>query len=145
MKSKLIILAAALVLVAAACNKSSTTSSDTSGSTNQTGNSSSNSSDNSGNQQAQSGTVEIDMTDSGFSPSEVTVKSGTTVVFKNTGSKPAWPASNPHPVHTDLSGFDAKRAIANGDSYSFTFTKVGVWGFHNHLAPSEGGHVTVVQ
>jgi plastocyanin len=83
------------------------------------------------------------MTSSGFSPAEVTVKPGTTVVFKNTDTQAHWPASNPHPVHTDLPGFDAKKGIAPGGSYSFVFSKVGVWGFHDHMHPSNGGHVTV--
>jgi plastocyanin len=54
-----------------------------------------------------------------------------------------WVASDPHPIHTDYSAFDAKQGIAPGDTYSFTFTKTGNWGFHNHLNPSATGTITV--
>jgi plastocyanin len=87
--------------------------------------------------------VTINMTSSGFSPSEVTVKAGDTVMFKNTDSSLHWPASNPHPTHTDLAAFDALRGLSSGQTYSFKFTKVGTWGFHDHLHASLGGHVTV--
>jgi plastocyanin len=130
MKYKLIVLIAILPLIAAACNKSSNSATSNSGGTNQA---------------VQSGTAEIDMTDSGFSPSNITVKSGTVVIFKNTSSKTYWPASNPHPTHTDLPGFDALRGLNNGETYSFTFTKLGVWGFHDHLNPTLDGRITVVQ
>ncbi len=85
----------------------------------------------------------VTYTDSGFTPSGLTVKVGTTVTFKNTSSSDMWVASNPHPTHTDLPGLDAKKNIAPGDSYTFTFTKVGSWGYHNHLNPAQGGIVTV--
>ncbi|HEX5429923.1 MAG TPA: cupredoxin domain-containing protein [Patescibacteria group bacterium] len=133
MKYKVLILALSLSLIAAACDKSTSTNSATSSGADQT------------NAQVQSGTAEIDITSSGFSPANITVKSGTVVVFKNTDSKQHWPASNPHPVHTDLPGFDALHGLNQGETYQFTFSKVGTWGFHDHLNPSNGGTVTVVQ
>lgn len=89
--------------------------------------------------------VEVAMTASGFSPNNITVKSGTIVVFKNTDSSGHWPASNPHPIHSDLSEFDSKQPVPAGGSYSFTFTKVGTWGYHDHLNASHRGTVTVTQ
>jgi plastocyanin len=86
---------------------------------------------------------EVIYTDSGFSPANLGVKVGDTVTFKNGSSGQMWVASNPHPIHTDLSGFDAKRGYAPGESYSYTFVKPGVWGYHNHLKSSYSGHVTV--
>ena len=85
----------------------------------------------------------VTYTDSGFSPSTLTIKKGGTVTFKNTASDDMWIASNPHPAHTNYPGFDAKRKIAPGETYQFTFTKTGSWGYHNHLNPSEGGTVIV--
>lgn len=85
----------------------------------------------------------ISISDTGFSPATVTVKSGTTVTFMNNGQALHWPASNPHPVHTDLSGFDAQKGLATGESYSFTFTKTGTWGFHDHLNAAMKGSVVV--
>ena len=91
--------------------------------------------------QAKGATVTI--TDAGFSPSTITVKPGTTVTFVNDGQGPHWPASNPHPTHTDLPGFDAKHALATGETYSFVFQKIGQWGYHDHLNPSTMGVVIV--
>lgn len=91
--------------------------------------------------------VEIVMSSTGFSLANITVKKGTTVVFKNTDSVGHWPASAPHPAHTDYPQFDPKKSIEPGQSWSFTFDKVGVWKFHDHLnAASYGyGAVTVVE
>src|SRR3989344_4424364 len=80
-----------------------------------------------------------------FSPSEAKIKKGGTVTWVNKGQNPVWPASNPHPIHTDYPGFDASRGLANGESYSFTFDKVGSWGYHNHLNPGMRGEVKVVE
>ena len=95
--------------------------------------------------------VEVSYTDKGFSPSVVTVSKGSTVVFKNTASDNIRVSSNPHPVHNGYpttggcvgSTFDSCSAIAPGNSWSFTFTLTGKWGYHNHLNPSEGGTIIV--
>jgi len=78
-----------------------------------------------------------------FSPNVLRVKAGATVTFKNESSDPMWVASNPHPIHTDYPGFDAKRGYAKGESYSFAFTKLGSWKYHNHLNPGEDGTIIV--
>ncbi|MBI3255537.1 MAG: cupredoxin domain-containing protein [Candidatus Andersenbacteria bacterium] len=85
----------------------------------------------------------IEVTDTGFTPPQVTVAPGTKVTFVNNGQALHWPASAPHPTHTALPGFDAKKGLATGESYSFTFEKIGVWKFHDHLNPSIFGAVTV--
>jgi len=82
----------------------------------------------------------ITYNESGFSPNSLTVKVGTTVTFTNQGTGSMWVASNPHPTHTDLPEFDEKSSAAN---YSFTFTKAGTWGFHNHKNPGQGGTIIV--
>lgn len=88
-------------------------------------------------------TKTITYTDSGFSPATLTIKAGDTVLFKNSGSRDFWPASAPHPTHTNYPEFDAKRGIAPGATYSFTFTRVGSWKYHNHLNPTTNGTITV--
>ncbi|MBI3261245.1 cupredoxin domain-containing protein [Candidatus Berkelbacteria bacterium] len=85
----------------------------------------------------------VTYTATGFSPSSVTVKSGSTVAFTNEGSEEMWVASDPHPIHIGLRGFDAKKGIGAGQTYSFTFTKTGTFGFHNHLNSSRTGTVVV--
>ncbi len=88
-------------------------------------------------------TKTITYTDNGFSPAALTIKAGDTVLFKNNGSKDLWPASAPHPTHTNYPEFDAKRGIAPGATYSFIFTRVGSWKYHNHLNPASIGTITV--
>lgn len=91
-----------------------------------------------------------------FSPSTVTVDAGTTVVFRNDSSSPFWPASDIHPTHTLYDGsslaqhckngsssFDSCGGISSGDSYSFTFDKVGSWKYHDHLHARNVGTVIV--
>ncbi len=85
--------------------------------------------------------VLINYTDGAFSPANVTVKSGTVVKFKNTSSSSSmWVGSDPHPTHTMHSEFDQLKA---GDEYSFTFTKKGSWGYHNHIRANARGIITV--
>ncbi len=83
--------------------------------------------------------------DGEFEPVTSFVKVGTAVTFKNNSDKPHWVASDPHPAHTDLPGFDAKAAIAPGASYTYTFDKVGRWLYHDHLNPAFGGAVVVTE
>lgn len=85
----------------------------------------------------------ITLTDSGYSPQLITVKIGEVVTFTNNSSESMWVASDPHPTHTDYDGFDARKAMSKGQTYSFTFNKTGHWGYHNHLDPSQVGTVIV--
>ncbi len=89
--------------------------------------------------------VEVDYNDTSFSPATVNIKVGDTVVFKNKSSGDFWPASNPHPIHTDYLGFNAGAPLGPGQIYQFIFAKVGSWGYHNHLNPSSGGTIVVSQ
>jgi len=93
----------------------------------------------------------ITYTDSGFSPSVLTITAGTTVTFLNKSSEPFWPASNPHPIHNGYpttggcrtSTFDACGGIAPGGSWSFQFKIHGSWGYHDHLNPGAQGTIVV--
>lgn len=85
----------------------------------------------------------ITYTDTGFSPATLTIKVGDTVTWKNNSSKIMWVASNPHPTHTGLPGFDELKGVGSGESYSYTFTKTGTFGFHNHLSSGDGGSIIV--
>ncbi|MBI5614055.1 cupredoxin domain-containing protein [Candidatus Gottesmanbacteria bacterium] len=85
----------------------------------------------------------VQYTDAGFAPKALTVKKGTTVTFTNKSSRSMWVASAPHPSHTILPEFDELIGVANGQTYTFTFEKVGTWKYHNHLNPSDFGSVAV--
>ena len=85
----------------------------------------------------------IKYTKSGFIPDKISVSKGQTVSLINNSNISFWPASNDHPTHTIYPEFDAKTAISPGNKFSFTFNKVGIWGFHNHLNPSQAGIITV--
>ena len=85
----------------------------------------------------------VKLTDNGFEPHTLTINSGETVKFENDSSDDAWVASNVHPTHLLYPGFDEKKPMVHGGSYSFTFTKVGRWGYHNHLEPTVQGTIVV--
>ncbi len=89
--------------------------------------------------------VEVDYDGTSFTPSTVNIKVNDWVFFKNKSTLDMWPASNPHPTHTIYPEFDAKKAIAPGAQYKFQFTKVGSWGYHNHLNPSATGTINVTK
>ncbi len=80
-------------------------------------------------------TTTINITETGFSPATLTVAAGTNVSFINNGQAPHWPASDLHPTHNILPGFDSKRGLETGDSYTYTFDKAGTWRCHDHLLP----------
>ncbi|MBP6979753.1 cupredoxin domain-containing protein [Candidatus Curtissbacteria bacterium] len=82
-------------------------------------------------------------TDEGFSPATMNIALGTKVMFENKSSKAFWPASGPHPEHTNYPEFDPKKSIPSGESYSFVFEKAGAWGFHDHLDSKKFGKITV--
>ena len=103
--------------------------------------------------------VVITFTDAGYSPKTLTIKKGTTVTFKNESAKETWPASSMHPSHAGYDGttlrehcanqtsdvFDACGGIKPGESWVFTFNKVGDWKYHDHLAASFWGEVVVTE
>jgi plastocyanin len=77
-----------------------------------------------------------------FDPPTVTVKSGDTVTWINEDSTPHIIASDPHPAHTDLPGLVSPE-LSQGQTYTFTYVKVGTWGYHCHVHPSMTGTVIV--
>lgn len=102
-------------------------------------------------------TYDVIYTDSGYAPSELAIKAGDTVTFKNQSSHNMWTASAMHPSHTMYSGtslqqhcpdtantsFDECKNDQPGTSWSFTFTKKGTWGYHNHVAANRFGKIIV--
>jgi plastocyanin len=87
--------------------------------------------------------MEITYDGSKYSPNQLTIKVNDYIIFKNNSNTDFWPASAPHPSHTNFPEFDAKKPIAPGGTFRFQFTKTGSWGFHDHLNPSAFGKITV--
>lgn len=85
----------------------------------------------------------VTYTDEGFSPMILRAKKGDTVTFKNMSITGLWVASNLHPTHTALPGFDANRTLINGETYLYTFTQIGSWSYHNHLNARFQGTIVV--
>ncbi|MBI2109149.1 MAG: hypothetical protein HYT93_03145 [Parcubacteria group bacterium] len=99
----------------------------------------------------QSKTHIVYITESGFSPKEIIIQKGDTVLWIGRSTGHSWPASDIHPTHglyPELGGcigstFDSCRTLSLGDEYSFLFNKVGVWQYHDHLNPLHAGTITV--
>lgn len=81
--------------------------------------------------------------DGSFSPSTLTIQKNTRVVFKNTGNRPHWPASDFHPTHGIYPEFDPQEGIAPGSEWGYKFEKLGKWKFHDHLEPEARGLIIV--
>ena len=90
----------------------------------------------------QSSSTMITYTDSGFSPSKITVKSGVQIVIKNNSSQVIQFNSNPHPAHTDNPELNVGE-VGAGKSATFTVTTKGNWGYHNHFNRSDVGRIEV--
>lgn len=103
-----------------------------------------------------SGQVTITFTDNGFSPNTVTIKKGESVTWVNQSSEGMWVASAAHPTHVVYSGTSLNEHCPDtsgtafdqcgaGNSYTFTFEKAGVWGYHNHVDARKTGTITVTE
>ena len=90
----------------------------------------------------QSTAKEISYTNDGFSPNSLTVKSGDTVTIKNTSSGTLQFDSDPHPQHTANPELNVGE-VASGESKTFTVTKKGEHGYHNHLNSRDTGMLVV--
>lgn len=74
-----------------------------------------------------------------FSPATLTVKVGTTVTWTNNDDVP-------HSIVADPSGADFKSGnFGKGESFSFTFNKVGEFAYHCGVHPSMKAKVVVAK
>ncbi|OGG03912.1 hypothetical protein A2W14_05585 [Candidatus Gottesmanbacteria bacterium RBG_16_37_8] len=90
-------------------------------------------------------TFNVNYSDKGFTPQEVTIKLGSAVTWTNNSKKSMYVASNDHPSHDLYPQFDQLSAVGNSGQYSFVFDKVGSWGYHNHASPSDTARVIVTE
>lgn len=82
--------------------------------------------------------------DSGFEPASITVKKGTAITVKNESSHDVQFSSNDHPTHR-LNPEMNLSVLSPGESASYTATKVGTWGYHDHLDTNKTGTVIVTE
>lgn len=87
--------------------------------------------------------VSVMYTTDGFSPKTISIKAGQTVTFVNNSDLDMWVASDPHPTHSGLQGFDERASVGASGKYTYTFTKAGTFGYHNHVDTSKKGTVIV--
>lgn len=85
----------------------------------------------------------VTITSAGFSPKDITVKVGETVVWINQDTNPHTVNSDPHPTHTVYQPINQVGRIQASEEKSFTFDKAGTYKYHDHLNPSLTGIVTV--
>lgn len=103
--------------------------------------------------------VTVRYIDNGFSPKTITIKKGTRVTFVDENAKEdMWVGADEHPTHTEYDGTSKNEhciegkpstttfdQCGKGATYSFTFDKVGTWGYHNHVVASDEGTVIVTE
>lgn len=80
-----------------------------------------------------------------FSPATTTVKVGDQVVFLNETPNYSWPASDPHPTHTNSPKFDPELPMKQGEGWVYTFSEEGSFLYHDHLDPSKRGVINVTR
>jgi plastocyanin len=78
-----------------------------------------------------------------FSPTNIQIAIGDTIRFRNDSLSPVRVISDPHPLHTDLPGFDSVSEVPPQGSFTFTFVTKGIFGYHNETDPSQQGTVIV--
>ncbi len=86
-------------------------------------------------------TKTITLDDTGFHPKVALVVRGESITFRTSRGKYFWPASDPHPIHATYPEFDPKEALKKDAVWTFTFDRVGIWSYHDHLAPQFGGRI----
>lgn len=84
----------------------------------------------------------ISYTNSGFTPQQVTVKSGDTIRIKNDSDNALSFNSDDHPTHTKEAELNVGD-VEPGQSKTFVVTKKGTWGYHNHENSNDTGSITV--
>ena len=84
---------------------------------------------------ARAADTEVKIDNFTFTPKELTVKAGTTVVFRNQDDIP-------HIVVGAKGEFHSK-ALDTDDSFSFTFTKAGTYDYSCGLHPKMQGRIVV--
>lgn len=85
----------------------------------------------------------VTISQSEFSPKNITIKVGDSVTWMNSDSANHTVNSDPHPTHTLFPILNKVGLIKAGEKKSLQFTTAGTFTYHDHLNPSLMGSVTV--
>ncbi len=77
----------------------------------------------------------VSLTKTGFTPSTIRIKAGTTVTWTNADSTPHQVAADPYPQDDSIPDFDSTITLAQHDTVSFHFTTSGTYNFHDEKNP----------
>lgn len=86
--------------------------------------------------------VQVTVDQNGFSPKNLKVKAGTTVVWVNQSGMAVAIYSAAHPTHLVYPPLNLGE-VASGSSVELVFDKPGTYKYHDHLNPSQTGEVVV--
>lgn len=81
-------------------------------------------------------------TDNGFQPITLKVKANTMVHIINQSAMQLQFSSNDHPTHLKDPELNME-VIQPGKDAMLKVTKMGTWGYHNHLNPTDKGTIEV--
>ncbi len=89
----------------------------------------------------------IDITSAGFSPAELMVEKGNSVVWTNRDSKEHWVVAadlSPYPEEGGCGSlFDSCRGLKRGENFKVTFEHKGLWQYRDKLRPEFEGVIIV--
>jgi len=94
--------------------------------------------------QAQTGDATITFTETGFSPSQLTVKKGTKITVINNSSHTLQFSSGEHPTHQENPEMNMGD-LAPGEQGTVTLNHVGTHSFHDHHDDSKTGTLIVTE
>ena len=78
-----------------------------------------------------------------FGPTNIRIHQGDSVSFQNLSSTPVRVISNGGPKSPELKDFDSVKDIAPDSDFLYTFSRLGIFGYHNLNNTEEGGSVIV--
>ncbi len=78
-----------------------------------------------------------------FSPTNIRIRAGDSVKFQNDSNQPIHIVSDSTDGALDLTGFDSIGDIPPDSSFAYTFTRTGIFGYHNAGNKAERGAVIV--
>ncbi|MDO8585393.1 MAG: DUF5667 domain-containing protein [bacterium] len=85
----------------------------------------------------------VQMNDKQFVPAVVKIKKGGAVMWVNRDADTHWIIASSEKGREALDGFDSRRGIATGETYSFIFKSRGTWKYIDKLHPEMTGVVDV--